>query len=243
MSSARSIAIVAVVLAVLSSGARAARALDADAKGRAANRLGGLVAYDFLTGGARRWAPGAFLERRSTSWGSGASRLRQDVRAELDLSAAADTRADFARRLLLPGVFSMRWSGAVEHALGRGVLLRGPEVDVSAKAVARGPDATAQQLSAGGGVGATVGDAFDWSVEFQRAMNAPHASDRVAVASALGGPGLWATYLSTRAELRSPRQHVGVFGTFAAYLADSKFHVSPSGRRVFRVGLEALGRR
>ena len=148
-----------------------------------------------------------------------------------------DSRAGFARSLLLPGVFSIAWGAAFEHSNAHGIRFLGPELGAGVKALARGNEGMAQQVAFNGGVAASLNEVIELSMQFSRAMNAPRESDRGRVVDALGGPGLWATYLSTSVEFHSWSDHFSFLGGFAAYLGDSRFHVAPSGRKVFSLGV------
>jgi hypothetical protein len=203
--------------------------------------VGALIKYDFNgdTRG-RSLAPGVFLIRQANIWedAQGTNRLVHTYGANLNAPSELFSRADFAENLMLPGIVSIECSAAYEHGRAPGISLRGPDIGVGAKVVARGDDALSQQVAFHGGVAASIDDVLDLSMSFSRAMNAPRGKDREGVVAALGSPGLWATYLSTTAELHSRADRVSLFAAFAAYLGDSKFHVVPAGRKVFSLGVK-----
>jgi hypothetical protein len=202
---------------------------------------GVFLRYDFdADGTGRGLAPGLFLNRRSTLWegAHGARRLLSHYGANLCAPSELDSRADFAESLLLPGNASASWGAAYEYGRPHGIDFLGPDVSVAAKVIDWGHDATAKQVVFSGGVAASLHEVLDLSLQFSRATNAPRQSDRAKVVGELGGPGLWATYLTTVAECRTKAEHVRIFGAFAAYLGDSKFHVAANGRRVFSLGVE-----
>ena len=217
-----------------------ARAQNSTPGGEQVSEVGALIRYDFNgdTRG-RSLAPGAFLGRQANIWEDtqGTNRLVRTYGANLNAPSELNGRADFAENLLLPGIVSISCGAAYEHGRAHGICFRGPDVSVGAKIVARGDDALSQQVTFNGGLTTSVDDRLDLSMCFSRAMNAPRASDRGGVVAALGGPGLWATYLSTAAEFHSS-DHVSLFAAFAAYLGDSKFHVVPAGRNVFSLGVK-----
>ena len=186
-------------------------------------------------------SPGVFLSRQVPLWedAPGTSRLLGLCGADVNAPSERDSRVDFARSLLLPGIVSIAWGAAYERYHAHGISLLGPHVTVGAKAIARGDDGIAQQVAFNGGVAASFDEIFDLSMQFSRAMNAPRESDRGRVVAALGGPGLWATYLSTAAEFHPRGDRLCVVGAFAAYLGDSKFHVAPNGRTVLSLGIKA----
>ena len=199
------------------------------------------LGYD-LAGGATREniAPGASWHGQSTLWSDvpGTHRILLLYGAGLGLFGALDSRADYARSLLLPGNASLQWGAGYAQDSGHGLRFLWPEVGIEAKAIAWGGETVARQVALHGGAGMSVGRSLDVSVQVGRAMNGVGAGDRRRVLAALGGPGSWATFESTTAEVRMGPGELRCFGSFGAYLADSKYSVVPKGRRILSLGIE-----
>ena len=70
-----------------------------------------------------------------------------------------------------------------------------------------------------------------------RAVNAVGSREQKKLLAASNSPDLWASDVSVTAGLHSRTNGFGVFGAFGAYLFDSKFHVPPTGRSVFSLGI------
>jgi len=148
-----------------------------------------------------------------------------------------ENREDLARSLLLPGTLSLTLGVARAWTHSPGTRLVAPDVSLAAKVVPWRADTTVYRAGISGGLGVSSNQVFDAWIRLTRAVNAIGVGDRRRVLTALGGPGLWASDVSATAGFHSRRGDMGVFGTFGAYLFDSKFHVPPGARRVYALGV------
>ncbi len=199
------------------------------------------LGYDFAGGATREnLAPGASLHGQSTLWSDvpGTHRILLLYGAGMGVFSALDSKADYARSLLLPGNASLAWGAGYEQDSGHGLRFLWPEVGMEAKAIAWGGETVARQVAFHGGAGMSVGRVFDLSVQVGRAVNGIGAGDRRRVLAALGGPGSWSTYESTTADVRTGPGDLRWFGSYGAFLADSKYSVVPEGRRILSLGIE-----
>ena len=214
---------------------------DLNGTARGLSHINVLLRYDFrgdVTG--ENLAPEVFVNGQATFWrdAPGTNRLVLRYGADLSLFGELESRADFAKSLLIPGNASIAWGAAYEHGNAHGVRFLGPEVSVSANAIAWGDDAFARQLAFKGGAMVSLDEVFGLALQVGRAVNGIGDSDRRRVLAALGGPGSWATYLSTAAEVHLSPADLRCFAAFGAYLGDSKFSVVPNGRRILSVGIK-----
>jgi len=162
------------------------------------------------------------------------------VHYRLDVGKAREpqTRVEYARSLLLPGAVGLTLGVDDGGTAGAGQPFMRPAIAIAAKVVPWGDGVTAYRAGMSGGLRISASRMFDGSVFLTRAINAIGESDEKRVLAASGTPDLWASDFAATAALHTRQGGFGVFGSYGAYLFDSKFHVPVAGRRVVSVGLQ-----
>jgi hypothetical protein len=149
-----------------------------------------------------------------------------------------ETRVEYARSLLLPGALGVTLGVDAGGTDGARQPLMRPAINLGAKVVPWGDGTTAYRAGISGGLRVSARRIFEGSVFLTRAINAIGEADERKVLAASGTPDLWASDLAATAALHTRGGGFGVFGSYGAYLFDSKFHVPVAGRRVVSIGVQ-----
>jgi len=158
-------------------------------------------------------------------------------RVDVGASARPESRADLAHSLMLPGRLGLTLGASHDVTNSKGTRVVVPEVSIAAKWVPWHADTTALKVGISGGLGFSANRIFHASIMLTRAVNAVGSREQKKLLAASNSPDLWASDVSVTAGLHSRTNGFGVFGAFGAYLFDSKFHVPPTGRSVFSLGI------